>query len=330
MVEVSPNPEQKPGQYVKGFGNFDVNNETLDEQRARLQQRAGKFESSNSDDDDVGEYDWTVTYTDMVTLLMAFFVILTSLAMATPVETQSIGIQTETKAVTEGPSSPFDGRGITIAQDGMPANRDPVISRYDDPDATASTTDPSPSGEADTTYEVKPPSTGPLTTPPPPEKFPEPTPDNAENKALAGRLKQMVQQNNLGSQVEVLSGADTVTLRISDRILFSSGRADLETGGQALVARLTPILSQSGGEISVEGHTDNIPISTALYPSNWELSAARAAMVLRQLVALGLPSERMRAIAYAETKPVGDNASPDHRAANRRVEIVISSGAPKP
>jgi len=135
----------------------------------------------------------------------------------------------------------------------------------------------------------------------------------------------MVDANALGGQVEVLSAGDSVTLRISDKILFSSGRANLEISGQELVRKLTPILAQSGGMISIEGHTDNIPISTVQYPSNWELSSARASMVLRQLASLGLPADKMRAIAYADTKPVGPNSTAEGRASNRRVELVIAA-----
>jgi chemotaxis protein MotB len=311
-----------PEGYVVGFGQHEP--ESLEEQRARLQQHAGKYDPPQGDDDDLGENDWTVTYTDMVTLLMAFFVILTAIAVAgakdvkqtedIPPPSQIEGVATGT-----GPSSPFDGQGFSITVEGAPANRDPIDSRYDDPDVeNPSTTDPAPSGEGISANPTPLHST-PVPQPPPAQ--------SAENAQLAQDLKAMVQQNNFGSQVEVISGADTVTLRISEKILFPSGRATLEDSGSALVEKLSTILASSNGQISIEGHTDTVPISTVLYPSNWELSAARAAMVLRQLVDRGLPANRLRAIAYADTKPVADNTSPEGKAANRRVELVISSAS---
>lgn len=335
------------GGYVVGFGNHEP--ESLDQQRARLQQRSGKSELPHPDDDDLGENDWTVTYTDMVTLLMAFFVILTAIAMKNTSnnegveQVQQVQQQMQTEGTVPdpreniygtGPTSPFDGRGFTIAEYGEAANRDPVNSRYDDPEVeTPSSTDPAPSGEAHSGSQM----TGnpvPLQSTPEPQLpkpvIPEP-PQPQMSTQLANQLQDMVDANALGGQVEVLSAGDSVTLRISDKILFASGRANLEMSGQDLVRKLTPILSNAGGMISIEGHTDNIPIATAQYPSNWELSAARASMVLRQLVGLGLPAGKMRAIAYADTKPVNPNASADGRASNRRVELVISSGsAPAP
>lgn len=314
--------------YVAGFGNYEP--ESLEEQRTRLQQRAGKYDAAHPDDEDLGEHDWTVTYTDMVTLLMAFFVILTAIATTSAKEHEGTIPTANQQVYGTGPSSPFDGRGFTVAEYGSPANADPVQSRYDNPDAPVSTTDPAPSGEG-TSANPTPLQSTPLPQPPPtglPVVTPPQPVQSAQNAQLAQQLQDMVQQNNLGSQVEVISNANTVTLRISEKILFPSGRASLETTGQALVQKLSSILASSGGMISIEGHTDNIPIATAQYPSNWELSAARAAMVLRQLVGLGLPENRLRAIAYADTHPVSPNTSAQGRATNRRVELVISSAPP--
>jgi chemotaxis protein MotB len=73
----------------------------------------------------------------------------------------------------------------------------------------------------------------------------------------------------------------------------------------------------------VEGHTDPVPISTLQFPSNWELSAQRATTVLRYLVRAGVPAERLRAVGYADTRPVADNSTPEGRAKNRRVALVV-------
>jgi len=330
------------GGYVMGFGNHEPEN--LNQQRNRLQQRSSLNEN-HPEEDDLGENDWAVSYADMVTLLMAFFVILTTVAIKSPSESK--GLKPDAQYEISGPASPFDGRGITLAKGGVPANQDDVISQYDDPNANGATTDPAPSGEeytgpntqatppqSEVNPEIKPgvkPET--TATKQPPEQTPEQQAATETQNKLADQLQQMVQQSNLAGQVEVISGAKSVTVRISDRILFSSGKALLEDGGKGLVQRLSTILAQTaaqGGIISIEGHTDNIPISTLQYPSNWELSAARAAMVVRELVALGLPADRLRAIGYADTKPVSDNTSSQNRASNRRVELVITTENPAP
>lgn len=323
------------GGYVMGFGEYEP--ESLEQQRARLQQRSSKPEE-RLDDDDVGENDWSVSYADMVTLLMAFFIILTAVTVSQK-PSMIEGVTTTPPNQLPGPSSPFDGRGLTIAEFGVPANQDDVVSRYDDPEANGATTDPAPSGDAYTAITnpeapetEDPPVNTVAENPDPPELPPAvetaPQPTAPAANPLAEQLKQMVQQNDLAGQVEVITGAQSVTVRISDRILFASGKALLEDGGKALVQRLSAILNQTaaqGGIISIEGHTDNIPIRTAQYPSNWELSAARAAMVVRELVALGLPAKKLRAIGYADTKPVASNRSREGRSSNRRVELVITT-----
>jgi chemotaxis protein MotB len=302
-----------PEGYVAQFGQPDPL-DTTEEQTVRMRKRAHRDEPVAEESDD---NDWTVTYTDMVTLLMAFFVMLTTMALIQKNDGNPASAASTTPPARESSSfkptpynpvnvavSPFDGSGITVVEGGTPANLDPEDEGYESVTASQSRRPPQPAQQQQPT---------------PQQKAAE-----AANAALAQRLQTMVQQNNLGGQVEVVSGAASVTVRISDRILFQSGKAALEGAGQELISRLLPMLNQPGQILSVEGHTDNIPISTAIYPSNWELSAARAATVLRQLVALGLPADRLRAIAYADTKPVGANDSPEHRATNRRVELVIT------
>lgn len=307
--------------YTAQFGqpdNFDPTAHPHNSPRRRMQQEE---ESSAGDADD---NDWTVTYTDMVTLLMAFFVMLITLTIIEKKETPENTTEQPGEASPYRPTpangatlsiSPFDGHGITMLEGGRPVDLDPNEDQnYDTETRPTSTRYP--------TITITPRPT-PLPTPSPAAQQDPATPN--ANTALAQRLRAMVQQNNLGGQVQVVSNEASVTVRISDRILFQSGKADLEGAGKDLISRLLPMLNQPGQILSVEGHTDNIPISTALYPSNWELSASRAATVVRQLIDLGLPPNRLRAIAYADTKPVSSNASADTRASNRRVELVITS-----
>ncbi len=123
--------------------------------------------------------------------------------------------------------------------------------------------------------------------------------------------------------VDATPGSEGLTLRIADNLLFASAQADLMTEGMLLIRQLIQLLADFEGEISIEGHTDNIPINTARFPSNWELSSARAISVLKFLEQDGISANRMRAIGYAETRPLQNNDSGPGRAANRRVELIL-------
>jgi len=126
--------------------------------------------------------------------------------------------------------------------------------------------------------------------------------------------------------VSVAEDDSGITLRIDNRLLFASGEARLTDGGRAVLRELVSQLEAFQGRISIEGHTDNVPISTARFPSNWELSTRRATAVLRQLVESGVSEERLRAIGYADTRPLESNDTAAGRAANRRVELLLTKG----
>ena len=123
--------------------------------------------------------------------------------------------------------------------------------------------------------------------------------------------------------VSVSQGREGVTLRIDTSLLFPSGQAVLTPRGQEVVESLIDVLASFDGQISVEGHTDSVPISTARFPSNWELSSARAIAVVRHLERQGFNISRMRAVGYADTQPMEPNATAEGRAANRRVELLL-------
>lgn len=124
--------------------------------------------------------------------------------------------------------------------------------------------------------------------------------------------------------VSVSESEKGITLRIDNSLLFASGDASLTNEGRTLIEDLVPTILELNGDVSVEGHTDNMPISTTRFPSNWELSTRRATSVLRRLVESGLPSKGLRAIGYADTLPLGSNNSAEGRAANRRVELLVT------
>ena len=138
--------------------------------------------------------------------------------------------------------------------------------------------------------------------------------------------------NEIGGALEKLVADDLVRLRksrfwleieINTSVLFPAGSAQLGSESLPVVRKVGSILADSATRIQVEGHTDNVPINTPEYPSNWELSAARAATVVRMFTQAGVGAERMAAVGFAEFQPVADNATADGRARNRRVTIVV-------
>lgn len=132
----------------------------------------------------------------------------------------------------------------------------------------------------------------------------------------------------LGKDIEVIVNQQTISFRISSEIIFPPAQADLSLEGLSLLQQLLPVLKSGNHLITVAGHTDNLPIRSLRYPSNWELSGARAGSVVRYLEANGISSARMSSVGHADTRPIADNANPQTRASNRRVELILEK--PKP
>ncbi|WP_024327320.1 OmpA family protein [Thioalkalivibrio sp. AKL19] len=128
--------------------------------------------------------------------------------------------------------------------------------------------------------------------------------------------------------VDVVEQPGRLELRIRDDILFSTAQADLRPDGEALLEDLLPILEDHAGPVTVEGHTDNVPIATERFPSNWELSSARASGVVRYLVTRGVAPGQLRAVGRADTLPVAPNDTPGGRAENRRVSLILEAETP--
>lgn len=130
-------------------------------------------------------------------------------------------------------------------------------------------------------------------------------------------------------KVRVLETSRGVTIEINDSILFSPGQAQLHPQLVKALRAIADVLVPTDFPITIEGHTDNVPIKTAQFPSNWELSAVRATTVLRLFADTGVAPERLTAIGYADTRPVEPNILADGRARNRRVSILIDSSIPE-
>ena len=142
----------------------------------------------------------------------------------------------------------------------------------------------------------------------------------AEYKALLLRFQGMVDSGKL--RVKVVDGR--LVVELATDILFASGKATLSPQGKLALLEVGAILASLGDKrFQVEGHTDDVPIKTAQFPSNWELSSARSITVLKELVEGGMVASNVSAAAFAETRPTMANTSPDARTRNRRIEIVM-------
>ena len=141
--------------------------------------------------------------------------------------------------------------------------------------------------------------------------------------SLVSELKSEIKEG----QIKITQLKDKLTVNMVDKILFDSGSAVIKKNGEKVLDRVAEILKNvKDQEIRVEGHTDNVPISSRLaekFPSNWELSTARATTVVRYLQGRGVPPEALSAQGYAEYQPVAPNDTEENKAQNRRIEIVL-------
>ncbi|CAB1059711.1 Flagellar motor rotation protein MotB [Olavius sp. associated proteobacterium Delta 1] len=121
-----------------------------------------------------------------------------------------------------------------------------------------------------------------------------------------------------------------VRISFEDDLFFNFGKADINANGFAFLDKMAVLIHQIPCAVRVEGHTDNVPIHTSRFPSNWELSIARAVSVVKYFVDVGkINPQRLSAVGYGESRPLVPNDAPARRAKNRRVEIILVTGGVK-
>ncbi|GHD75422.1 flagellar motor protein MotD [Vogesella fluminis] len=227
---------------------------------------------------------WLVSYADFITLLFAFFVVMYAISQ-----------------VNEGKYRVLSTSMIDAFRSGNLAIQ-----------ATP------PSGSANTMIEI--PDTKPIATA---VEGQQRLQERARLKQLADDIGKSLAPLMQGGQVSMRQDDEGIHIEIKDTALFPVGQA-LPTGNSPqILSAVAQQLAQVSNEVRVEGFTDNIPIRNAFFPSNWELSAARAGSIVRLFMENGIAPERLVAIGRAETMPAADNASADGRARNRRVAITI-------
>ncbi|PKO88218.1 MAG: flagellar motor protein MotD [Betaproteobacteria bacterium HGW-Betaproteobacteria-12] len=238
---------------------------------------------------------WLVSYADFITLLFAFFVVMYAISSVN--EGKYKVLSNALTNAFKNPTGQPGGQPIAVIQGAPPIPPRPIAR---------------------------------------PDKLPDPrkaeekkVEQRQKMKNVAGDIMAALQPLVAQGKVRLLETSRGVTIEINDSILFQPGQARLQTESISAMLAIASVLAASDFPITVEGHTDNIPISTPQFPSNWELSAMRATTVLRLFNDGGVGAERLTAIGYGETRPLETNTSIEGRARNRRVSILIDSNRPE-
>jgi chemotaxis protein MotB len=143
-------------------------------------------------------------------------------------------------------------------------------------------------------------------------------------RQIMQELNNYIESNNLGDRVNVENKRKGLVISLTGEILYELGRAEIREQGQEVLAMISDTLKDIPNDIMIEGHTDNLPIRTDEFPSNWELSTARAVNVIKFLIEeRDFDPARLSAAGYSEYRPVAENNTAAGRAANRRIEVVV-------
>ena len=132
------------------------------------------------------------------------------------------------------------------------------------------------------------------------------------------------ESQSIGDELQVSANKEGVVISLSGNLLFNSGRTQLRLESRDTLNKVVDILTSIHNEVRIEGHTDNVPTNSTRYPTNWELSSERALTVVRYMIDFGgLEPKRFSAVGYGEFRPIANNGTPEGRARNRRVDILI-------
>lgn len=142
---------------------------------------------------------------------------------------------------------------------------------------------------------------------------------------LSEKMASRLQLEINSGDVKIINRGEWLELSIQSSVLFGSGQADLSAPARGLLQKTALLLQDGENPIQVEGFTDNIPIETPQFPSNWELSASRAAAVVRWFIELGVDPARLAAVGYGEQRPLASNDTEEGRGQNRRISIIVSA-----
>src|SRR3954470_5210431 len=241
---------------------------------------------------------WLLTYADMITLLMALFMVLFSI---TSVNKSKLEILSKT--LQEAFSGKVLPGGKSIRSTGADSK---AVS-------TPTATPPIPAistlvGQAEA-----------------PSAAAARLKEQEDFRRLKHQIDEYARQKGIQDKLQTIIAQRGLVIRLlTDRVLFDSGLAELKPAAAPILSKVAQILRQERiHQVMVEGHTDTVPIAGSVFPTNWELSTARASRVVRFLIGQGVASHRLSAAGYAYLHPIATNVSAAGRSRNRRVEIVL-------
>ena len=145
-----------------------------------------------------------------------------------------------------------------------------------------------------------------------------------ELEQMAQKIEQVSDENQLKEFTKIQVGSNSVRIRITGQLMFSLGKADIKPQAYKLLDGIVEVMQNYDYYLLVEGHTDSLKISTAHFPSNWELSSARASAVVRYMISKGTNHKRLSGIGHAYNYPIATNKTREGRHLNRRVEFIFT------
>lgn len=224
---------------------------------------------------------WLLTYSDMVTLCLAFFVLLYSFSTLDTIKWRQV------VSSLQGALGVMDGSKIPVTQ------------------------------PEDDIYDTQAPDTSNL------DAYLKYEEETRKLEEIRRKLEEYLKAQGMNDRITTSMEERGIVIRLQDSVLFPKGSADLYPESTTVLAGMSAIFKELNNPIRIEGHTDTLPIHTARFPSNWELSTARATNVLRFLIKESTPGERLSAVGYGEFHPVAPNDCEENRRKNRRVDIVL-------
>ncbi|WP_188206448.1 flagellar motor protein MotS [Alkalibacillus aidingensis] len=235
---------------------------------------------------------WMVTYSDMVTLILVFFILLFSMSQIDAVKFNAVAESYRDNVIFDFLPSAVPLENPTDHED--QEDNGGLLDEEDYADLSD-------------------------------EELAEEIAEDQENlEELHDEIQDYLDEHELNDVVSATRTERGIVLVLEERVLFESGRASLIDDFLPFLDKVAVLLDNIPNDINVEGHTDDVPMNSYRYPSNWELSTARASSVLRYFVEeQGLDPTRFKATGYGEYRPVAENDSAENRQKNRRVEIII-------
>jgi chemotaxis protein MotB len=211
---------------------------------------------------------WLLTYADLITLLMIFFVVMYSMSQVDKAKFESVAAQ------------------LSIVMGGGS-----IVSQAD-------------SGSKGILEDM-------------------PAPSESEMDVAQEKLEEYIQENGLGQMARVYRDERGMIVSLNEGLLFDSGSAGLDKDSQAVLSKIANAIKGLPNYVRVEGFTDNVPIKTSQFASNWELASQRAINVSKLMIDSGLIPERLSTVSYGEYRPMFANDSDENKRRNRRVDIIV-------